>query len=101
MAISRSRSYIAKKPRFALAIPGSRPALQAGEMTMVYECLEQHGSLSLDELVKLCLAKGYSSLFTNPQTDPTISVLFQLRLLETGTLNRRKHAQRQVVREVS
>jgi hypothetical protein len=101
MVISRSRSYVAKNPRFVLTNPGSRPKLQSGEMTVVYECLEQYGPLSLSELVKRCLAKGYSSLFTNPQTDPTASVLYHLKLLEEGTLNRRKHAQRQVVREIS
>lgn len=100
MGISRSKSYIAKNPRFALAIAGSRPSLQAGQMTIVYECLEQHGILTLDELVGRCLAKGYSNLFRNPQTDPTISVLYHLKLLQDGTLNRKKHAQRRVVQEI-
>jgi len=66
MGISRSKSYIANNPRFALTIAGSRPSLQAGQMTIVSECLEQLGILTLDELVGHCLAKGYSNLFTNP-----------------------------------
>jgi hypothetical protein len=70
MAILKSESYIATNPRFELTEPGSRPKLQKGETTIVYECFETLGpSLSLRELVRHCGEPEYRERFTNPRTD--------------------------------
>ncbi|MGH9606278.1 MAG: hypothetical protein ACRD3N_11340 [Terracidiphilus sp.] len=93
MAVSWSKSFIASNPRFELTQPESRPRLQTGQMTIVYECLDKLGRPSLSELVKCCEANGYKT-----KKEIKLSVLYQLKLMEDGTINRIKHAQRQVVR---
>ena len=72
MAISWSKKYIKTNPEFELTNPGSRPKLQAGEMTIVYDCLERFGP----------------------------RMLYHLKLLSEGTVNRIKNAQAPVIREV-
>lgn len=85
MTIPQSRSYIGSNPRFALT-RDSRPKLHQGQMTILYEALEQRPrEHSLEDLVSLCLVRGYQSTFTNPKTDIRKSILYQLNRLLTGT----------------
>src|SRR5277367_5865259 len=101
MLVSTSRSYITKNPQFELTQPNSDPKLQKGQMTLVYECFKRFGPrLSLKELVGHCDKPEYRETFTNPKTDITTSVLYHLKLMEEGTINRVKHDQRPVIREV-
>lgn len=101
MAISWSKAYIARNPGFELTQPGSRPSLALGEMTIVYECLEKFGPrVTLSELVQRCLEHGLASRFKNPATDPTLCVLYHLKRMEEGTIGRKKHAERRLIREI-
>jgi hypothetical protein len=85
MSISWKRSYIKSNPRFALTRP-SRPTLHAGEMTIVYECLEQSpAGASLEELVDRCTLRGYKERFGDRPTDIRKSILYQLKRLLNGT----------------
>ena len=85
MLIPQSRSYIATNPRFALA-GASRPPIQRGQMTIVYESLEPFPSeYTLQELVDRCIARGYRDTFKNPATDIHKSVLYHLNRLLEGT----------------
>jgi hypothetical protein len=81
---SQSRSSIASNPRFAL-IRSSRPKLQRGQMTVVFECLEASypGGLTLEELVQACQKQRYYLTFRNPNTDIRKSILYHLNRLES------------------
>ena len=75
MKIPQSRSYIRSNPRFALT-RDSRPNLHEGQMTILYDALEQRPrEHSLEDLVSLCSMRGYESTFTNPRTDIRKSIL--------------------------
>ncbi len=96
MSISQSESYIATNPQFELTHPGSRPKLQKGQMTVVYECLERFGPrLALADLVRHCREQGHQT-----NVDITKSVLYHLNLLLEGTINRIPGVQRPVIRVV-
>jgi hypothetical protein len=69
-------------------------------MTIVYEGIDCLKNPSLSELVSYCRKNGHEDTFTNPETDLTTSVLYHLKLLKEGTINKVKHAQSPVVREV-
>jgi hypothetical protein len=85
MLIPQSRSYIATNPRFALT-GASRPLIQRGQMTIVYESLEPFpDEYALQELVEHCIARGYKATFKNPSTDIHKSVLYHLNRLLEGT----------------
>lgn len=85
MKISQSRSYIRSNPRFALT-RDSRPNLHEGQMTILYDALEQRPrEHSLEDLVSLCSMRGYESTFTNPRTDIRKSILYQLNRLLNGS----------------
>jgi hypothetical protein len=100
MTISWAKSYIAKNPQFELTSL-ARPKLQAGEMTIVYECLERFGPrMYLHDLVRRCMENGLKDRFTNSDTDPTLCVLYHLKLLAEGTRNRQKHSERAAIREL-
>jgi hypothetical protein len=85
MKIPQSRSYIRSNPRFALTRE-SRPSLHEGQMTILYDALEQRPrEHSLEDLISLCSIRGYESTFTNPNTDIRKSILYQLNRLLNGT----------------
>ena len=85
MKIPQSHAYIRSNPRFALA-RDSRPNLHEGQMTILYDALEQRPrEHSLEDLVSLCLIRGYESTFANPSTDIRKSILYQLNRLLNGT----------------
>jgi hypothetical protein len=97
MTISWSKEYIETNSRFELIYAGSRPGIRTGEMTIVYECLKRLGPrVHLGELVQCCLDNGYRDRFKNPDTDPTLSVLYQLNLMSGKT---KRGLARPVVRE--
>jgi hypothetical protein len=91
---------MARKPQFELTEPGSRPKLQKGQMTIVYECFERNRRLALTDLVSCCDRPEYRDTFRNPNTDITKSVLYHLKRMQEGTVGRVKNAQRPVIREV-
>src|SRR5271156_3191761 len=98
MAILKSESYIATNPRFELTEPGSRPKLQKGETTIVYECFETSDRVCPSE--SWCGTATSLSIGKDLQTQErtsTKSVLYHLDLLAEGTINRVKHAQRRVI----
>ena len=85
MNIPQSRSYIRSNPRFALARVSS-PNLHEGQMTILYDALEQRPrEHSLEDLFSLCSMRGYESTFTNPKADIRKSILYQLNRLLNGT----------------
>jgi hypothetical protein len=79
----KTQRFISQNPRFELNRQ-SRPAkLSRGEMTVVYKCLAQHpAGLTLKELTQACHKAGYERHFTNPKTDITQSVLYQLNKMD-------------------
>ena len=88
-----------KNPQFELTEPGSRPKLQKGQMTIIYECFERNGRLALTDLVSCCDRPAYRKTFRNRNTDITKSVLYHLKRMREGTVGRDKNAQRPVIRE--
>ena len=84
MRFSQSRSSIASNPRFAL-IRSSRPKLQRGQMTVIFECLELISQRPpLEELVQACQKQRYYLTFRNPNTDICKSILYPLNRLEVS-----------------
>ena len=88
MTISRSRSYIATNPRFALTSAGT-PRLQRGQMEMVYQSLCPHSTVrSLEDLADRCFAQNYEETYKRPvaQKDARLflrmSILYHLRRME-------------------
>jgi hypothetical protein len=84
MSFSQSRSGIASNPRFAL-MRLSRPKLQRGQMTIIFERLEAShpNSLTLEELVQECRKQSYELTFRNPNTDIRKSILYHLSRLDS------------------
>ena len=84
MSFSQSRSSIASNPRFGL-VRLSRPKLQSGQMTIIYERLEAShpNGLTLEELVHECRKQRYELTFRNPNTDIRKSILYHLNRLES------------------
>jgi hypothetical protein len=84
LRFSQSRSSITANPRFALTTL-SRPRLQRGQMTIVFERLESAhpDGLTLEELVKECRKQEYDLTFRNPNTDIRKSILYHLNRLES------------------
>ncbi len=99
MPVSQKKKYIESNPRFELTQPGSRPTLQKGQMTIIYECLEKLGSPRLTELARCCEANGYRDRFKS-ETNTKKSILYHLKRMREGTIGRVKHAQRQIVHEL-
>jgi len=82
--LSQSRTFIASNPRFALT-RASRPRIQRGQMTIVYQCLEPYPSVhSLEDLVRSCHDRNYASTFKS-ETDIRKSLLYHLNRLIKGT----------------
>jgi hypothetical protein len=73
--------------------------LQAGQMTIVYECLQKLGKASLAELAQRCKARGYTDTFKS-ETDIERSILYHLKRMEEGTLGRAKRYQDPLIREL-
>jgi hypothetical protein len=84
MALSRSEAFIESNPRFALT-RASRPTIQRGQMTIVYEALEPFPSIhSLDDIVDYCRKHKYESTFKSETNIPR-SILYHLNRLILGT----------------
>ena len=88
MGISRSRTYIAENPRFALTNASTR-GLQRGQMTMVYKALAPYPAVrSLEELADRCQSQNYRDSFKRPislSEEPLflrMSILYHLKRME-------------------
>ena len=77
-------SYIRNNHRFALKTAG-RPTLQRGQMTIVFDCLEDSypSGLTLEQMVLACKQRKYEETFSNPATDIRKSILYHLNRLES------------------
>jgi hypothetical protein len=84
--------------RFELITRGSRPKLQRGQMTIVYEAIERLGRPSLADLVQYCRQHGHCETFRNPGTNLAESVVFHLKRLEEGTIGKSRGEQAPVIR---
>jgi hypothetical protein len=78
-----TRAYKDQNPIFELA-KQSRPGnLSKGQRTMIFQCLEELGSLSLKELAQACHKKNYELTFRNPKTDIRDSILYHLNAISS------------------
>jgi hypothetical protein len=90
MRIPRTLEYIKTNPRFALT-RASRPRLQQGQMTIVYESLEPYPTeYSLEELAARCIERGYRATIRRPNNAANLtfirkSILYHLDRLLNGT----------------
>jgi hypothetical protein len=100
LTLLASNRYLDPGAQFELVTQGSRPKLQRGQMTKVYEAIARLKRPTIPEIVTNCRLHGYIETFSNPETDITASVLYHIKRLEEGTLGRVKRAQDPVIRAV-